>query len=1049
MATTQPGADGVYPHGVPACRSCGEESPDGLRFCGYCGATLAAPAVERRRLATSVFCDLTGSTAMGEQVDAESVLGLMRSYFDVARSALERHGGTVEKFIGDAVVGMFGVPETHEDDALRACRAAHEIQQRIAALNLDLAKRFGTGIAVRIGVNTGEVVTGDAAKRAMFASGDAVVLGDSVNVAARLEQAASPGEVLLGDATFRLVRDVVEAETVGPITVKGKSKPVVAHRLLDVSPHSQMRPRRGTPLVGRRHELALLTAEFETADAAGRCRVVTVVGEPGVGKSRLADELEARIAHRARVVRGRCLSYGEGITFWAVGEIVRDLAGIRDDHSLEEARALLEPSGPVVANRLAQLLGLGEGSATAEQIEEAVAQFLVSAAQELPLVVVVEDIHWAEPALLDLLAGLPDEVADAPVLVVCLTRPELLETRPDWPVTVRLEPLRSDEIHQLLGSLGAPPEVEAQLAQAAAGNPLFAEELASWVAEGGDADALPTSLNALLGARLDRLDPKARDALERGAVEGELFHRGAVVALSEEASRPLVPAGLDELTRKDLVLLAAASLAGEVAAYRFKHILVREATYNATAKRLRAGLHERFADWLERIAGQRVGEYDEILGYHYEQAFRYRSELGPVDDEGRQVAARAARHLGTAGRRANDRADVRAAANLLRRATALLPENSLERLELMPTLVYAVDQTGMMREAQAISTELYERAAALGEERLAAHGKLYATPNPFFDNEARSPEASAAAETAYREVIETFEKLGDGAGVAAGKRRLALVFRTRSQLAQSITLLEDAFAYASRAGDPSTFRAVAFSLSNDLCVGPLPVDVAITRCEALLAASRDDRVLEAAISRHLGHLMAMASRFDEARALVEAAASVLDKAWVESASWGSLGSAAGAMLLYGDREGAKQAWLAKWRAYPVEDGKTQGLAINACYALASMCCDEGRWAEAEEYVRRYRATSPNDRLEARLAAHRGDLDRARSLARAVVDRFERSDSPNGRAVAWTTLAEVERAAGNTDAANAAAATAIAFFEQKGNIAAAEQLRASALEIAPA
>jgi tetratricopeptide (TPR) repeat protein len=353
----------------------------------------------------------------------------------------------------------------------------------------------------------------------------------------------------------------------------------------------------------------------------------------------------------------------------------------------------------------------------------------------------------------------------------------------------------------------------------------------------------------------------------------------------------------------------------------------------------------------------------------------------------------------------------------------------------------------MMREAQAISTELYERAAALGDERLAAHGKLYATPNPFFDNEARSPSAKDEAEAAYREVIATFEKLGDEAGVAAGKRRLALVYRSRSQHGRSVALLEEAILYAGRGGDPSTFRAVAYSLSNDLRTSPIPVAVAIARCEELLEASRDDRVLEAALSRQLGYLMAMAGRFDEARALVEPTGPVLDKAWVESASWGSLGPAAEAMRLYGDREGAKQAWLAKWRAYPVEDGKTQGLAIGACYALASLCCDEGRWAEAEEYASHYRARFPNDQLEARLAAHRGEFDRALSLARGFVERSEQSDSPNGRASAWKTLAEVERAAGNTDAANAALATAIGFYEQKGNVAAAEQLRGAALAAA--
>src|SRR5215831_14882188 len=262
----------------------------------------------------------------------------MRSYFDEARLAFERHGGAVEKFIGDAVVGMFGVPEAHEDDALRACRAALEIQERIAALNVGLNDRFGARIAVRIGVNTGEVVAGDAARREMFASGDAVVLGDAVNVAARLEQAAAPGEILLGEATYRLVRDAIAAAPVAPIDAKGKSQPLTAYRLLEVTPHGPVPRSSAGRLVGRGDELALLESELDRVEADNRCRVLTIVGEPGVGKSRLSAELLTRIGDRARIARGACLSYGEGITYWPIAQVLRDLAGIRDDHTLDEVR---------------------------------------------------------------------------------------------------------------------------------------------------------------------------------------------------------------------------------------------------------------------------------------------------------------------------------------------------------------------------------------------------------------------------------------------------------------------------------------------------------------------------------------------------------------------------------------------------------------------------------------------------------------------------------------------------------------------------------------
>jgi class 3 adenylate cyclase/tetratricopeptide (TPR) repeat protein len=997
------------------CPACGAENPDGFRHCGFCGAALAAPVAERRRLATLVFCDLVGSTALGERVDPEAVKELLGMYFAEMRAALERHGGVVEKFIGDAVVGVFGVPVSHEDDALRACRAALEMQARLGALNPELNRRFGVGLEVRIGVNSGGVV----------GSRETFVTGDAANVAARLEQAAASGEVLLGVTTYRLVRGAVRVEPLGPVEAKGKSVPVAAFRLLELA-GEQLGSRWKSRLVGRAEELAALDREFEQTVAEGRCRLVTVVGEPGVGKSRLVAELAERIGPRARVVRGACLSYGEGITFWAVAQIVRELAGIRDEDSAVQAREKLPPG-------LAQLLGLSEGTMTADETSGAIAEFLGSSAAERPLLVLVDDVHWAEPTLLDLLRELPALIGEAPLLLVCLARPELLERNPAWAVTLRLEPLGAMEVDALLEQLEAPPSVRVRIAQTIGGNPLFAEELVAWVREGGALEELPASLNALLGARLDQLDPEARDALERGAVEGELFHQAAVLELTEQPFRPTVPEGLDELSRKDMIRLTAASLAGEMIAYRFKHILVRDAAYRATTKKLRASLHELYAGWLEQRAGGRVGEYHEILGYHLETAYRYRAELGETDPA---LALRAGHHLGAAGRQANARADVRAAATLLRRATALLPAESVERLELLNELAYAVDQAGLMREARAIAEELYEQATTLGERRLAAHGKSYATPNPFFDHEADP----VAAQAAYEEVIATFTELGDEAGLAAAKRRLARAGSAEGRNAQSTALLEEALVHADASGDQATRRAVAFSLASDLTFGPAQVDAAIPRCEQLLETSRGDRVLEAAIGRRLAELLAMAGRFDEARDYLASAAPMLDEAWVESASWGSLGSSSRARRLIGDHEGAERDLKAKSRAYPVEEGKPQALGINSAYELASLYCDQGRWAEAEGCIARYRGERPKGDVEARLAAHHGRLDEALTLAEDAVERWEKTDSLNRRAQAWLGLAEVQRAAGKPTDADASVEKAIALYEQKGNLAATELLR---------
>jgi class 3 adenylate cyclase/tetratricopeptide (TPR) repeat protein len=1004
---------------VVDCPGCGLENPDGNRFCGSCGATLSAPAVERRKLVTSVFCDLAGSTAMGERADAERVFELMRSYFDTARAALERHGGAVEKFIGDAVVGMFGVPEAHEDDALRACRAALEIEEQTARL----------GIPVRIGVNTGEVVAGDAARREMFASGDAVVLGDAVNVAARLEQAAAPGEVLIGEATHRLVRDAVRAEEVEPIQAKGKSEPVKAYRLLEAEAHGTLPRRADTPLVGRGAELVRLESEFD--QSAHGCRLVTVMGEAGVGKSRLAAELAVGIGGRARIVRGACLSYGEGITYWAISQVVRELAGIDDDDSVEEVRERV--SGPI-----AQLLGVVEGTVTADETAGAVAEFLAVAASGRPLVVLVDDIHWAEPALLNLLESLPALAGDAPVLLLCLARPELREHRPDWPVTITVEPLGAGDIDALLESLQAPSEARVRLALGSGGNPLYAEELVAWVQEGGDADDLPTSINALLGARLDRLRTGERDALERGAVEGELFHRGAVVELTDRSARGDVAAGLDELTRKDMIRLSAASLAGELVAYRFKHILVRDAAYRGTTKRLRAALHERYAEWLEHRAGSRVAEVDEILGYHLEQACRYRIELGE-GDEG--LGARAAKHLGASGARAAARADHHAAANLLDRAVKLLPDDSVERLDLLYRYSVVIDHSGHPFDAQACLDEIVKRAEALGEPAVAARARNKLVSHAVWGD----PDVDLDAQL---EILESgytiLSSAGDPTALAEAAREIGMLYRRRGSYADAAEWLEQAHAHAQLGDNHVAFQQVTRSLAHVLVDGPMPAPAAHARCEELLRENRGDRILEATLSSCLAELSAMSGRFDEARHHLDAAVRVFGPAdtMLAALAQATIGRA---LALLADRAGAQEAYEARWRFFSrYADGRPEARAIDSAEEVAAACCDNGRWDEAERWLALYesvpRRTSHRLASEARVAAHHGDHVTAHGLAKRAVESRNSSDALNERASRWLTLAEVQRAAGDDEGANAAMAEAAVLYELKANVAALSVLR---------
>jgi len=574
-----------------------------------------------RKVVTVLFCDVVGSTALGESVDPEALQGLLARYFERMKGIVEAHGGSVEKFIGDAVMAVFGVPVVHEDDALRACRAAVEMRDALPEL----------GVEGRIGVNTGEVLTG---------TEERLATGDAVNVAARLEQAAEAGEVLLGAQTLRLVAPAVEVGEERLLELKGKSEPVAAHPLLAV----QEAPERShaSRFIGRERELAKLVDAWERALAGPGCQLVTVVGDAGVGKSRLVAE--ALDSLDARVVRGRCLPYGEGITYWPVIEVVKQLAAL--------------PSDPAAAVAVRSLLGESDQGTSADQIAWAFRKLLV---EQAPLVVVLDDIQWGEETFLDLVEAAALLTGDAPILLLCMARPELLERHPAWPGTLRLEPLSDDEADQLIRE-EVTGELHERIAHAAGGNPLFISEMLAMAREQEDVEVPPT-LKALLAVRLDQLDEPERRVLERGSIEGELFHRGGVQALAPE--EPQVTARLTALVRRELVRPDRAQLAGDDG-FRFRHLLIRDAAYDSLPKSVRAELHERFADWL--VSHTELVELDEIVGYHLEQAVGYRRELGkPVEE----LAERAAERLAASGRRALWREDRRAARALFERALEL------------------------------------------------------------------------------------------------------------------------------------------------------------------------------------------------------------------------------------------------------------------------------------------------------------------------------------------------------------------------------------------
>ena len=626
-------------------------------------APLAAPVVleERRKTVTILFADLVESTELAEALDPESLRRVLDGYFAAARRAIEGHGGTIEKFIGDAVMAVFGVPVAHEDDALRAVRAAVDTRAAVVALSEAVEREHGLELDLRIGINTGDVYVGDPGHGGL-------VTGNAVNVAKRIEQAAPSGSIMLGAATLELVRDAVRVKAVKP----RKEKPLPAFRLLELVAGAPSVARYlEAELVGREDELRRLLAVFEEAKREPPSQVVAVVGEPGIGKTRLANELIALVEREATVLTGRCVSYGEGATYLPLREMVESL-------DLGTVLATAEDA-ELVTQRVLELVGLAEGTAPAGEGAWAVRRLFEALGRERPLLLVFEDVHWAEPTLLDLIEQLAER-ASGPILAVCIARPELLDERPSWAErALVLEPLAEDESVALLASLPGGDELTAEARQrivdVTAGNPLFAEQLFAYVDERGPEvlDDVPPSVEALLESRLDLLAADERTLLQRAAVVGREFTHRALVDLSPAEAAATLSGHLFELVRKGLVRPARAP--GGEEAFRFHHVLVRDVAYNGLPKADRARLHERYADLLD---GE-PNAPDEIVGYHLEQAYRYRAELGPPNRRARQLAADAGARLGAAGMRAFRTGDMPATTNLLQRAAALLPEGDQHR----------------------------------------------------------------------------------------------------------------------------------------------------------------------------------------------------------------------------------------------------------------------------------------------------------------------------------------------------------------------------------
>ena len=993
---------------MPNCASCGHELPEGAKFCPECAAPVAPVAAprEQRKTVTVLFCDVAGSTALGESTDPEALRALLARYFERMKEIVERHGGTVEKFVGDAVMAVFGVPVVHEDDALRACRAAVEMRDVLPDL----------GVRGRIGLNTGGVVTG---------TEERLATGDAVNVAARLEHSAEPGDVLVGAETVRLVRDAVELGEERRLELRGKSEPVPAYPLHAVV--GELSRRFDVPIVGRVRERRELDDAWARVQSERACYLFTILGSAGVGKSRLTAEFLGSLAD-VPVVRGRCLSYGEGITYWPVVEAVLQLGR--------------RPSDPRAAAAIASLLGESEEPASADEIAWAFRKLLEESA---PVVCVFDDLHWAEPTFLDLVDHVADWSRDAPILLVCIARPELLDRRSMWAggklnaTTVLLEPLTAEEtdelIERLLGDSDLAEPLHARIREAAEGNPLFVEQMLAMVAESPNGDVVvPPTIQALLAARLDQLDPSERGVLERGAVEGKIFHRGGVEALAPD--EPDVPTKLMALVRKELVRPDRTQLPGDDA-FRFRHLLIRDAAYDGLPKAVRSDLHERFAVWLEAHGAELV-ELDEILGYHLEQARRYRVELGLDGDGTDGLARRAAQHLGRAGERAFVRGDETGAAALLARSLALLPLDE-RPMQLVVMLSRARFRVGEISVALAELEEVTEAAREVGDYGRELRARLAHAWLAHFGSRVDPIEVEALVEQA----ITYFTERGDDAGladawsVAASRDHYAMRMRAMAfaverviehgERAGAIAVVEDArlWQYAPYAFGPFTVEeALAFIDSHP---SPKPVVLSIR-----------------------GQLEAMRGDFDVGRATIVAAreqARELGQLTLLGAI--EMGEAEIALVM-GDAELALEAGRAGIEH--LESAGEKGWLSTLLGVTAEALYRLGRDEEAWELTERAEAAGAEDdimtlmlvrQVRAKVLARRGDHREAERLAREAITLSAGPEDPAHHGDALIDLGLVLAAVGKSDEAVEAFEEARAFYERKGHtvgVGHAQQLR---------
>jgi len=920
-----------------------------------------------RKLATVLFADLVGSTQLLDGQDPEITRRRVTSFFDGVQRCIETHGGTVEKFAGDAVMAAFGIPIAHEDDADRAVRAGLGILDHVLEL----------GLEARVGIEAGEVVVDEA--DSTFATGEAV------NVAARLQQAAAPGEILMGESAHRLTVGRIEAESAGPLELRGFRNPIAAYRAIavrDGQPHAKV----SAPFVGRLSELDLLENTLARTIRDRRPHVFTVYGEPGVGKSRLIREFLAGV-EGTTILSGRALPYGEGVTYWPLAEMVKSAAGITDDDPMETAKQkLIECCGD---EAIAELLGLAsgvmeavEGERGAPEIAWAAREFADELADVQPLIMVFEDIHWAEEPLLELIDHLAQWVRERALLILCLARPELLDVRPGWgggrvrSTAIELEPLGRDDSEALADALLEEHQVSgnirARLLDKAEGNPLFVEETVRMLLEQGadGGDRIPDSLQAMIGARIDRLPAGAKIVLQRGSVIGRTFWAGAIDHLSPEYDADELEDLLDDLLLRDLVTREERSTIGGEAAYRFKHVLIREVAYGGLSKSGRAEYHTRFAEWLREKADKEVIE---IRAYHLDQACLLYAELDGHPPE--ELARTAAKALASAGKRALALESNLSARKLLLRSVEL--ESTLGRRFLAARAAWQLGDLPVVRDEM---TVLVAEAAAEGDRAIQSRA-LTALSEVAASLDGELVRAAELADEALA-VVEADDH--DGRFRALDRR--ARVARWAGREAEAEEYLQQALEAARAAARKDHEARAALQLAG-IYVSRMEEDKAAPLIDRALALAEESGsiVARASAAQSKGGLHRVRRQYEEAEGwLTKALDLYRETASVPEIAWTSRQLA---QVAWETGNPAKAEKLFRESIRLLAPMKERGTLCESQRLLAQLLLAEGRIDEAEKF-----ALAARETVSAEDVTSRATTRVALAQVRAAQGRYEEADT---------------------------------------------------------